>query len=180
MITMQQLRAVLMDLDIDALKIVDHNTYAIHVGHLFTVSQISALNGLDIASPLTFHVTTPGEEISIHLATSFNVSTGVVFEVFEDNSIITDFNVSGGNPITCINRNRPLNSGCELVIASGVTVTAATLAARIDGVRCGGAFVGGTVTSGNFVLAPNTQYLFRLTSDADNNEGSLNLNWHEH
>lgn len=180
MLTMQQIRENFVDLDTGSLKVICHDVSAIHAGSFYTTSQMSALDGLDIANPLTYHVITPNQEIGIyHMKIGFNISTGAVFEIFEDNGVITDFNISGGNVAECVNRNRASDNVCALVIRSGVTVTVAALATRIDLVRCGGAFVGGDIISGDFVLAPDTEYLFRLTSDADDNEGSVTLNWQE-
>ena len=104
---------------------------------------------------------------------------GAILEVFEDNGVITDFDVTGGVQMIPFCRNRSLccDSISDAVVHSGVTVTAATAAAALPTKRVGGLLGGELSHKPCLVLNSNTKYLFRISTDANNNEGTLVLTW---
>jgi len=150
----------------------------IHEGNAFTVSQVSASNGLDIAAPLTFSVVTPNTTKWGHLIASADCNNPCILEIYEDNGVALEFNVSGGSSVTPKNRNRNSATVSGMTVKSGVTVTAAAVAARITTRVISRA--GTNVFRQEIVLKQNTMYLVRLYTYTDNNEGGLSLDWYEH
>ena len=179
MLTMEQVSDSYYYDDLKSLSTADVRSVMTAKGKSFTVSQSSLLDALDILTPLTYWVTTPATGHA-HIDISCIVTLAATLEIFEDDGNAAHFNVSAGADKTPINRNRVSTTESGLVIATGVTVTQATADVMLITRRLGG-FIGGTYTSGSdLILAPSTEYLFMLTSDADNNEGSLILDWFEH
>jgi len=161
-----------------SLQVIDFMDHEVHAGDAFTVSQRSAIDAFDIASPLSFYIITPNTAKHAHLTLYGEANLPAYWEFFEDTDVIGEFNVSGGSAITPVNRNRNSDITSTLTITTGPTITAATAAARIATESTGKA--GGGVEGLGFILKKNTKYLARATSYQDNNEGSLRMKWHEH
>jgi hypothetical protein len=164
-----------------ALVVITHAHHEIHEGDTYTISQVTALDALDTGSPLTYYVVTPDTTDWVHLWFQAELSEGGYMEVFEDTGVAAEFDVSGGTAQTPINMNRNSSNTSGLTITYGATVTAATSAARLDAKVVGGKkSAGATAARHEFILKQNTEYLFRVSTYADNNEGSLGLGWYEH
>ena len=179
-LSMKQLSETYYDTLTKSLKTITDKTFAVLLGNSYMVSQNSAIDALDIAAPLTYHVTTPDTLYQAHLEAAVSVGAAAIIEVFEDDGNAAHFDVSAGDAVIPINRNRNSANVSAFTVASGVTVTQATADVLIYSRRVGGVLG----SSGNFpedgiILKLNTQYLIRVLSDADNNEGSLGLTWHE-
>ena len=95
---------------------------------------------------------------------------------------------AGGTDKTCINRRRDSgNTSGNTSVAS--TANAGTTDATItdyDTLICS-ALLGAKTSAGGearedseWVLAPNTQYTFAITSTSANNRCFISLNWYEH
>ena len=163
------------------LKTIDGPHHEIHEGDSYTLSQFTALNDLDDDTPLTYRFITPQSSAKrMHLIIFADVSTSAVLELFEDNERIDQYNVAGGVRVIPRNRNRITDDESVVTVRQGVVVTTADPRCRLFGVRLGGFKQAGGTIRREWLLSNAKEYLIRLTSDADNNEGSLELDWYEH
>ena len=150
-------------------------------GRAFNVCQATAMDALDIATPMTYHIVTGSNGVVIHIVTDVAVSLNATFEIFKDDGNAAHFDISGGTIETPVNRSgQSDNVAQNITIKSGVTITHATVDARVAVRRIGSAFFGDSMTESKaIILSDSSEYLFKVTSDADDNEGSLILDWYE-
>ncbi|GAF84061.1 unnamed protein product, partial [marine sediment metagenome] len=161
-----------------AMKMIDYSHHEIHGGGAYTLSQRSAVNAFDIAAPMSFSIVTPNTTRWAHMVISGECNTPAFWELFEDNGVAANFDVAGGVIVNSINRNRNSANASGLLVTTAPVITQATVAALIASEAIAKSSSGGE--RHEFMLRQNTQYLVRATSYADNNEGSLSLNWYEH
>ena len=173
-------RIIRIDPSMRGILAIDETVHAIHSGELFRVEQRTAGDAFDIASPMSFRISTPNTAVEIHMMILLSCSTAAVLEMWEDDGT-SHYVVTGGTAITPVNHNRINASSFCGKVYTGPTITAASTGVRLLNMHLGGAFVGGELNSGaEWVLAKNTEYCVRATSLADNNEGSLTLFLHAH
>jgi hypothetical protein len=160
---------------------IDYQHHKIHDGNSYIITQRAAKDALDENAPLTYYIITPDTTKWAHMTAEINLADGGYFEVFEDTGVAAEFNVSGGTSQTPINLDRNSSNTSGLTITYGSTVTAATSAALIYTESIGGKKGAGSgATRLELILKQNTEYLARLSTHADNNEGSMELAWYEH
>jgi len=170
-----------MDAMTRALTTISYAHHEIHGGSGFSLAQSTAEDALDIAAPLTVWIITPNTTKWAHMTWELSVATMALFEIFEDNGNAAHFDISGGSAGSALNANRNSTKSSGLTLATGVTITAATADVLIYSTYLGGFKQAGTSSKRHeVILKQNTEYLFKLTSIADNNEGSLVLDWYEH
>ena len=177
MLTMGQLADTFYSETLKALSISEIQTSSVANGLSFVVGVNSAIDTIDIAAPLNILLIAPDDDKLIHLGVAISIVSAGSFDTFEDDGNLAHFNVSGGVALTSLNRNRNSLIASDVLAYSAPTVTAATDDARILSERIGGV-LGGDVREGSYlILKKNTKYLFRIRTDADNNEGSITLSW---
>lgn len=181
-LTIQQVKEGIINDTLGAMPAVDVLDNKNSLGEVFYVSVNTALNALDIASPITISIVTPNTAKLVSMSIIAIVTAGAILEVFEDNGVITDFNVTGGVQMIPFCRNRSLccDHISDAIVHSGVTVTAATATVALPIKRVGGLLGGEMAHRPCLVLSKNTKYLFRISTDADNNEGTLVLTWFDY
>lgn len=179
-LTIQQLKEGVLNDPLNVLPVCDILESKNANGEVFYVSVNTALNTLSIADPITISMLTPDSDNLACVSIIAIVTAGAILEVFEDNGVLTDFNVSGGVSMIPFNRNRCscAEGPSEFILYSGVTVTAATAAVALPVKRVGGLLGGEMAHRPGLVLKKNTKYLFRIASDANFNEGTLVLTWY--
>ena len=169
------------DLTTHAITTIEYEHHEIHGGRGYSLSQSTATDALDIAAPLTVWIITPNSTRWAHMTWELSVSAMALFSIFEDDGNASNFDISGGDAGVAMNANRNSTNTSVLTLATGVTVTKAETGALIYSEYLGGFKQSGTASRRHeMILKQNTEYLFRLTSIADNNEGSMNLDWYEH
>lgn len=173
------------DIDIDlitkSLVIIEHEHRVIHEGKSYSLPQSTATDAFDIAAPLTAHIVTPDTTEWTHMIWMLAASGIALFEIFEDDENASHFDISGGDVATPLNANRNSANTSGLVIKTGVTITQATADVLIHSEYLGGLkHIGSTARRLEMILEQNREYLFKFTSIADNNEGSMLLDWYEH
>ena len=175
-------RKLIADVTSWALVIITYLHYQIHRGMAYKVFQSVGTDAFDIAAPLTYHVTTPDTTKWAHLTWKASSTTEALMEIFRDNGNAAHFDVSAGDSVTPMNRNHNFPDASCRTVASGVTITQATADVLIHSEYIGSRKSEGADTGGRLedILKQNTEYLFKFTSIADNNEGSLGLDWYEH
>jgi len=173
-------RTVRLDHKTGFLVLIDAVHHLIHKGNAYCLSQLKAVDAFDIASPMTYHIvvgTTP-----IHLTMLADATSAATLELFEDNGNALHFDISGGSAVTPVNRNRNSANVSLATIKTGVTVTKATTDVlkytRMINYTSGE--LEGSFQRLEWILAPSTEYLVKFTSIADNNEGSLAIEFYEH
>jgi len=150
--------------------------HAIHEGNAYTCCLTTAKDAFDTGSPMSFFLTTPDTAVHAHIQIHGSANLAAVLEIFEDNSVVAQFNVSGGTAVTPVNKDRNSSNASTMTVKHTPTIGAATVEARIHGRFAGKA---GSHPSFEFVLKGNTKYLFKFTSLDEDNEGSLNIDWCE-
>jgi len=150
--------------------------HAIHEGIAFTCCLSTAKDAFDTGSPMSFFLTTPDSEMHPHIQIHGSANVAAILEIFEDNGVAAQFDVSGGTVVVPANKDRNSSNVSVMTVTHTPTITAATVEARIHGRFAGKA---GSHPSFEFVLKRNTKYLFKFTSLDDDNEGSLNIDWCE-
>ncbi len=174
-------RKIVADITTWTLVVISCLHHKIHEGKAFKVFQSLGTDAFDIVTPMTYHVTTPNTAEWAHLVWIAGSTSESLLEIFQDNGNASHFDVSAGDAVTPKNRNHNSDNASGLTIASGVTITQATADVRIHSEYIGSKKSEGAGREDRFedVLKQNTEYLFKLTSVADNNEGSLGLDWYE-
>lgn len=162
-----------------ALNSISYEHHQIHQGNSFVAFQRTALDGLDIASPLTFWFVPIIGQDNPHVLVKANLGAQGYLEIFEDDGDNDHFNVSGADAFTPINRNRLSSNVSNVNVFTGVTVTQATAECLIYAETLGNLIGGEYSHNQEFIFVAGTQYLIRLSTFADNNEGSLVLDWYE-
>jgi len=160
-----------------ALVTISHAHNQLHQANLFTAYQRTAVDALDIAAPLTFWFIPA--TYNPHVIVRANLGAQGYLEIFEDDGNAAHFNVSAGNAFVPVNRNRVSTQASLMALRTGVTVTQATADVLIYAETMANLIGGGIEHEHEFILKAGTEYLFRLSTYADNNEGSLILNWYE-
>lgn len=173
-------RKLIADITTCALVVMSYLHYKIHEGKAYKTFQSLGTDAFDIATPMTYHVTTPNTAEWAHLVWIAGSTTESLLEIFKDDGNALHFDVSAGNAVTPQNRNHNFPNASGLTVASGVTITQATADVLIHSEYIGSKKSEGAGREDRFedVLKQNTEYLFKLTSVADNNEGSLGLDWY--
>lgn len=157
-----------------------------NAGHTFVCSQQTTVSGFDIASPLTYHITTAsGSTISgttysgidgqryqvdtpmIVLSFSSVSNQAGYVELYEDNGVAAEFNISGGSAVTLSPKNLASAAVCTATVKSGVTVTAASGTCLVYTIPMDASIAAG------FNLQSNTEYLVRAVSLVDGAFGAL-------
>ncbi len=141
---------------------------------------------LGAASAITIYLKTPNTTKWSHLTVKAQSSVESLLEVLEEPTVTVDT----GTTLALYNRNRnSSNTSGALDNASsptagqgsqGVTITddGTVLTSEIYG---GNGFIGGEGRDETeWILKQNTAYVFRLTSNAADNEVTLQLDWYEH
>ena len=174
-------RKIIADITTWALVVISCLHHKIHEGKAYKTFQSLGTDAFDIATPMTYHVTTPNTAEWAHLVWIAGSTSESLLEIFQDNGNAAHFDVSAGDAVTPKNRNHNSDNASGLTVASGVTITQATADVLIHSEYIGSKKSEGAGREDRFedVLKQNTEYLFRLTSVADNNEGSLGLDWYE-
>lgn len=156
-----------------AIDCMEHST---HEGKAFMLSLSSILDAFDIATPLSFLFTTPDTAMRFHIFVHGSANTPAIIQIFEDNGVALQFDVTGGTSITPGNRNRNSSNVSTAIVTHTPTITKAEPEALIHSKY---AAKSGVEESFEIKLKKNTSYLFRFLTVSDNNEGSLNLSWCE-
>ena len=164
-----------------SLLTMSHAHHEIHHGHGFYVTQDYAAAEFDIAAPFTLQIVTPDTTNWCHIVWEVAATATALFEVFEDNGNADHYNISGGDSNTPEQKNRNSENTSDMTCTTGVTVTKAESDVKIYSTYVGGfKSPGSNIGRHERILKQGTAYLFRFTSIADNNEGSMNLFWYEH
>lgn len=152
-------------------------------GYSYEHTQSSDYDDFDENDVLAYHITVPDVTTRVFIAFGIAVSGTCFFEAFEDKGVEAEFDVSGGDTIAPVitNRNKSRASVLATAITVAPTITAADVAARGYSRWCGPGYSMPLVNPSRWlILKQDTQYLFRLTSRSNNNEGTLIINWDEY
>ena len=151
---------------------IDYAHHEVHAGsyfHLITYSD-------DLASGSTINISllTPNTTKECHVLWLFDSSGEYLNEVLSGSTI------TGGGAATPANAHKGSSTASQMVCLTGVTVSAdGTLIYRryvASGKNVG---VQSRATDER-ILAPNTQYVFRLTSKTASSKSHIELGWYEH
>ena len=178
-LTIDQFLDAFADINFYGLKAVQFFNAAVNEGKAFIYTYSSAKNGLDVASPMTVFLQTPNSDELSYMDIVVSLASGGLFELFEDNGNTSDFNVSGGTDAVVRNRNRNFPDNSSLIVKTSPTITTLTNNVRLIDFRLGSRRVGGNIGATDGVLKANTKYVIRLSTNNDNNEGTIALNWYE-
>lgn len=158
--------------------IVDYPHHEIHAGSSYFV-MYSAL--ADNAGVIEVRLQTGYSAKQTHLTIHMDAALAATATMF----INTTKTHAAGNAIVPLNRNfsssnTSINTVCHT--PAGTETGTARLLQYIGSANSGGVSSEGGSTSnrGEFVLANNTAYLFRLTSRANANAMTIILDWYEH
>jgi len=170
---------MLADSNFYSLRMTQFFNAAVNDGRAHVLTITSAVDGLDTTAPLTLLLQTPDSDKFIYMDVVATASGDALLEMFEDDGDTNHFNVSGGTTVTPRNRNRNFDDDSDMIIKKDVTINAATDDVKLFSMRLGSKKCGGSTALTDGVLKRNTKYLIRLSTVADNNEGTLGINWYE-
>lgn len=161
---------------------IDYAHHELHDGNHF----FSSINKeLDTGDSLIIHVTTPDTTRWAHFLFSIGVEGKTTIEVFEDATITNDTTFNAFNS----NRNDTTASILTLeykltnvgLDTSGSTVIIPHMTFGTSGVNPTKPGTGGTLgRESEIILKQNTEYIWIITSLADNNNINGFANWYEH
>ena len=142
-------------------------------GYHFYIGSYAVLNS---GGSVIFAVTTPNTNEWVHMRFVVDATTTTKVEVYEDSS------VTGGTPQTPINSNRNSSKQASLSVVLNPTVN--SLGSLIDSNKFGSSskpsvFGGDVAREDEIVLKQNTTYIYKFTSEADNNTISYRGYWYE-
>ena len=113
----------------------------------------------------------------VHITWEYYLALQGYFTFEEDVTIVTP-----GTPLTIFNRQRASANTPEAVVEEGTiygTVGSTTITEIHFGANGGVKASGGGASLGEWILKPNSIYLFQLVSEKSSNKGALSLNWYE-
>lgn len=162
-----------------AVETIDYAHHEVHSGRHFTFSAYDS--DLDIGGTLEFIVTTPDTTRWSHLVGTITGALHTDFEFFED----TTHTTGAAQNVYNNNRNSANAAGTTVHLSNDNNADGTLLFSTSFGIdtgsgnnlRTGG---GGSRAENEWMLKQNTKYLFRLTSQATNNNCALVLSWYEH
>jgi len=157
--------------------LIDFAHHAVHHGFLFTVSDFDT--DIDIAAPKYWLFRTPNTNKRIHIIFDVGVSGGVQVDLYESPTITAD-----GTAITPFNNDFNRNDVSVLLVFKDPTVTAdGTLktSTRIGASGPGNSDkVGGNLRPGSeYILKQNTNYILKITSDANDTKATMIAEYYE-
>ncbi len=148
------------------------NQYA-RQGQYFFAGSYSA--SVAIVSPFSVLIKAPNTSIRCHLVAHVSVSAASSL------SVISGPTVSGaGTSVTAYNADRNSSTAATAVVthtpttSGGTTIATYQLGANVDN-----AFGSLNDTGMRLILAQNTYYEFKVTTQADGTKVSINLEWYE-
>jgi len=162
-----------------AVEVIDYAHHEVHSGSHFSFSAYN--DNLDTAGEWDFIVTTPDTTKWAHMIGSITGALQTLFEIYEDTTHTTDAAQSVFNN----NRNSATSAGVTIHTSNDDASDGTRIFVTSFGVDTGGGankVTGGGSTRGDseFILKQNTKYLFRTTSNSDDNNVNLILSWYEH
>ena len=165
---------VRMDASTNSLQTISYEHHEIHSGSSFTTSYIADIaNGAN----LDLLVVTPDSTAYAHLVYEVDVEKETQLMIYE---AVT---ATAGDAVVAYNRNRVGTPDAATVVVTSTPtgITEGTTILRSRHMGSGKTIGGGDRGTHEFVLKPNTKYLFRLTnSTTSDNYMSVTLNWYEH
>lgn len=168
-------RAVRIDKSTRSLMVLDYEHHEIHAGSMFRLFTYN--DALASASAINISVVTPNTDEEVHMVVVFS-GTGEFLGGMYEGATVVD-----GAAATPLNKHRSSSNVSSCTCKIGVTVNAAgTILSRTylgSGIGSG-AHGGADRDISGWILAPNTIYLFRLTSQAADNEVEIELTFYEH
>jgi len=155
---------------------VEYPHQQIHEGRAFAVSSYDT--DIDAAGPKYYRISVPLGGLSPHLEMELTLKDAGIGELFEAPTL-----TGQGTDLVPVNRNRNSQNVATLVVAVDPTVSApGTLLGfvRVPNAGSPSQPVGGMAYERHeWLLRPGKNYLFRVTSDSDNNASWLAFNWYE-
>lgn len=150
-------------------KILPELHYRTHAGQTFS----SHHNSSNLAEGLVLSVKLTTGAISPHMIFNISGKLDYDFEILEAPSS------TGGTAHVAYNRNRPsaTTSTGTLVLDPSISADGTVISSNAMGE---GQKFGGQISVDNeWILSASTDYIFRLTSRANNNRVHINLTWYE-
>ena len=154
------------------LIVIDFDHHKDHDGKAFVVTGQATL---DSAGVLNLLVVTPAGPEFMHLLHQFR-STGEANLAHYEATAVS----ANGTGLAEINRNRNSANVSGAAVYQGPTVTDAGTLLMVAHFGSGQNEGGDTRGDNEWVLKPSTNYLLRVTSEANGNDVSWYLNWYEH
>jgi hypothetical protein len=153
---------------------IDHTHEEIHEGNQYSFDEVITLAS---AATQDYFLQTPDTNKVIHFGYAVEGIFGITLELFE----ATD--KAGTSAQTPINRNRNSTNTAGLIVkkgTSGGTTDGAKIGWKKSGSGTAQGRLAGQAGSGlERVLKQNTKYIFRVTSAANSNDVSVQLDWYE-
>lgn len=166
------------DHDYNGLVVVDAFHHLIHEGKAFVYPNYD--NDIDIASPKYFRIVT-GANKEVHFDFSCTLlAAGTISLAESPTTSGNGTNVSAA----IINLNRRSSNTPEVTIFEDPTVTGQGIQIGLWRIGTAGGFANSSVggqgsNRQEYILKPNTVYLFKILTTADNNQSWLEFRWYE-
>jgi hypothetical protein len=158
------------------LIVADVNHVRLHEGRAYYVYYLNG-DANQLANDASINIAIAwASGINPHLIFDVNCGGDAEFQIYEG-AVVT-----GGTPFTAINRHRSVGSTSQsaALINPTVTSTGTALTGEFLAGGSGGNAGGGAAFSFQYVLAPLTTYLFRLTNrSGQNHMAHMLIEWYE-
>ena len=165
---------VRMDASTNSLQTIEYDHHEIHSGSSFTTSYVADIgNGAN----LDLLIVTPDSLAYAHWFYEIDVEAEASLLLYE---AVT---ATAGAAIVAYNRNRvgTPDAATVVVTSTPTSITEGTTILRSRHIGSGKTTGGGSRGQHEFILKPNTKYLFRLTNaTTGNNFMSVEFDWYEH
>lgn len=153
----------------------DYAHQEIHAGdHFFITNYVTLAN----TNTLVFGVTTPNTTKWSHMYWEILTTGQTLFQIYEAATY------TGGTPVTQFNNNRNslTASTLSIVTAPSISVAGTIISAALVGIASTNQkALGGTASRDDeIILKQNTQYVFKFTSNSNDNNITYRAFWYEH
>lgn len=156
----------------NALRVINAEHAEIHEAHHYFVSDIDI--DIDIATPKYWHVQAPDSAVRIHFTWEMETQNAALIEVFENPTLATN---GAGMTEWNNDRNSGNTSNLNTYRDPNVTVDGTLIySKRLVSDKKSGGFV---KRSHEIILDQAASYLFKITTDADDNEANIFMEYYE-
>lgn len=152
--------------------VLDNEQYRIHEGQHFFATDHD--NDIDVETSKYWHVIAPDSSTDVHLKFTLHLDDPGKIEVFE-----APTTTANGTSITVFNNDRNSANTADLTLYSDPTVSADGNLIYVERIGTNKSAGGKLRRNQEIILKYSAAYLIKVTTDANDNEASIEFHWYE-